>query len=104
MANQCKWVGQSGKEYIYDIYSMNTDWNDTPGNYIFAKETSPHNWEAVYIGETESFKGRIPNHNQLIYIGQHGGTHVHAHINSDSKARLAEEQDLLASHKTPCNS
>ncbi len=103
MADQCKWVGASGKEYLYTIYQMNTSWNDVPGNYIFAKETTPHNWEAVYIGETESFKDRLPNHEALPCVRSNGGTHIHARTNSNSQARLAEEKDLLDSHKTPCN-
>ena len=103
MADKCKWIGASGKEYFYDIYPINTDWNDVPGNYIFAKETTPHNWEAVYIGETESFKDRLPNHNELPCIRRNGGTHTHVRINRDSRARLAEEAELLANHSTPCN-
>ena len=104
MADKCKWTGASGEEYMYEIYLIEGTWNDVPGNYIFAKESKPHNWEAIYIGETESFKDRIPNHNELPCIQRNKGTHVHAHVNRDSQARLAEEKDLLAKHITPCNS
>lgn len=104
MADKCKWTGASGKEYIYEIYLIEgTTWNDVKGNYIFAKESKPQNWEALYIGETESFKDRIPNHNELPCIQLNKGTHVHVRINYDSQARLAEEKDLLANHTTPCN-
>jgi hypothetical protein len=103
MADKCIWVGASGKNYEYEIYSMNTTWNDVPGNYIFAKETSPHRWVAVYIGETESFKDRLPNHNELSCIQRNGGTHIHVHVNSNKQARLDEETDLLANSPTPCN-
>jgi len=103
MANECKWRGTSGKEYMYGIYSIDGTWNDVPGNYIFARETKPHTWEAIYIGETESFKERIPNHNELPCVRRNGGIHVHAHVNRDSQARLAEEKDLLANNTTPCN-
>jgi len=104
MADQCKWTGKSGKEYIYNIYSIDTTWNDLAGNYIFAKKTNPNTWEPVYIGETESFKNRLPNHNELPCIRRNGGTHIHAHVNQDSQARLTEEQDLLVKYATPCNS
>ncbi len=103
MADKCTWMGASGKEYLYDIYPINTDWNDVSGNYIFAKEPSPHKWQAVYIGETESFKDRLPTHNELPCIKRNGGTHVHTHTNSNSRARLDEEKDLLANNTTPCN-
>lgn len=103
MGNKCKWIGASGKEYLYDIYPIDADWNDVAGNYIFAKETSPHNWEAVYIGETESFKDRLPNHNELPCIRRNGGTHIHVRVNKDSLTRKAEETDLIATGKPPCN-
>lgn len=103
MADKYTWTGASGKEYMYNIFPIDTNWNDVPGNYIFAKKSSPHEWQAVYIGETESFKERLPNHNELPCIRRNGGTHTHTHINRDSRARLDEEKDLLANNKTPCN-
>jgi len=99
----CIWIGKSGKKYEYEIYSMDTSWNDVAGNYIFARETSPGKWAPIYIGETESFKDRLPYHEQLPCILRNGGTHVHAHTNQDQKARLAEESDLLANYSAPCN-
>ena len=103
MARKCEWTGASGKKYLYNIYPIDTSWNDVPGNYIFAKETSSRNWKAVYIGETESFKDRLPNHNELSCVHRNGGTHIHVHVNKDSSARLDEEADLLANTSTPCN-
>ena len=104
MADLCRRTGESGREYRYNIYSIDTTWSDVAGNYIFAKESKPHTWEPVYIGETESFKDRLPNHNELPCIRHNGGTHIHAHLNPNGITRLAEEKDLLANHSTPCNS
>jgi len=103
MADICTWTGASSKKYEYEMYPIGTNWSDVPGNYIFAKETSPHKWTAVYIGETESFKDRLPHHNELPCISRNGGIHIHIHINRDSRARLEEEADLLATNKTPCS-
>lgn len=103
MVRTCKWIGASRKEYIYNIHPIDTNWNDVAGNYIFAKETSPRSWDAVYIGETVSFSDRLPNHNELPCIRRNGGTHIHTHVNEDSDARIEEEADLLANHNTPCN-
>jgi hypothetical protein len=104
MARICRWRGASGKEYIYEIHPFEgTIWSDVPANYIFAKLSKPHTWKAIYIGETESLKNRVPNHNELPCIRSNQGTHVHAHINRDSQARLAEEKDLLSNHSTSCN-
>ena len=102
MAKNCIWTGDSGTEYEYKIYTIDTNWYDVPGNYIFAKETEPTSWTALYIGETESFKDRLPNHEKLPCVKRYGGTHIHAHINEDNDARLKEEADLKANNTTPC--
>ena len=103
MVRECEWTGKSGTKYHYTIYEIGGDWNDIPGNYIFAKETSLRNWTPLYIGETESFKDRLPNHNELPCIQRNGGTHIHARTNRSNDARLKEEADLLANYTTPCN-
>ena len=103
MADSSTWKGASGKKYEYVIHPIETDWNDVPGNYIFAKEISPGKWASVYIGETDSFRGRLPCHNELPCIRRNGGTHTHVHVHHDRRVRLAEEADLLATGKTPCN-
>jgi hypothetical protein len=99
----CTWTGTSGKQYQYEVYPIDTNWNDVPGNYIFAKVNSSRRWTAIYIGETESFSDRLPNHNQLACVRRNGGTHVHAHTNRDTRARKAEEQDLISNHNPACN-
>ncbi len=98
----CTWTGKSGTKYQYTIYSMDTTWNDKPGNYIFTKESSPGSWTALYIGQTESFKDRLPNHEALPCVRRNGGTHIHARTNESKQARLDEESDLAANHTTPC--
>jgi hypothetical protein len=98
------WPGASGKEYKYWIFPMNTSFNDEPGNYIFAKETSPGKWSPIYIGETDSLKDRLSNHEKMPCVNRYGGTHIHVHTNSsDEKVRRAEESDLIAKWSPPCN-
>jgi hypothetical protein len=97
------WKGQSSRRYEYSVHELNTDWADKPGNYIYAKIVNGA-WRAVYIGQTNSFKNRLPNHNELPCINRNGATHVHAHVNMGGEAvRKAEEADLIAGHKPPCN-
>ena len=101
---QCGWVGASGTAYLYDVYDINTNWDDSGANYIFANLSSPIEWTPVYIGQTRSLRDRLPNDNELPCIRRNGGSHVHIHHNSSEQTRLAEEKDLLARHQTPCNS
>ena len=103
MAQTVTWTGSSGTKYQYTVYPTNTDWNDVGGNYIFAYQLSTGNWRAVYVGQTNSFKNRIPNHPEWPCAARNGATHVLAHVNGTERARLVEEADLIAALQPPCN-
>jgi hypothetical protein len=99
----CNWKGVSGFSYAYEVLSLNSDWNDVAGNYIFARTTS-QGWIACYIGETDSFKNRLPNHEKRPCAVGQGATHIHAHVNKGGQlARKAEEADLIPHYRPPCN-
>ena len=97
------WPGASGNVYSYEIYPVGAMWNSVPGNYIFATQRADGRWEAVYIGETGSFRDRLPIHEKLPCVRLHGGTHVHAHVNSDPGSRSREERDLILQYQPLCN-
>jgi len=98
------WPGDSGKKYQYWIHPMGTVLKDSPGNYIFAKESSPGRWSPVYIGETDSLKNRLTGHDKLPCVNRNGGTHIHVHTSSgDAAIRRAEESDLIEKWNPVCN-
>jgi hypothetical protein len=98
------WQGQSGKSYEYWIYKLPPNFSSKPGNYVFARETSPGRFVPVYIGETSDLSERFDNHHKAACISRNGATHIHAHVNSDgAAARLAEEADLVARWQPRCN-
>jgi hypothetical protein len=98
------WAGASGKQYEYWISSIGTTFVDEPGNYIFVIEASPNQWIPLYIGETESLRNRLSDHEKLACVRRYGGTNIHAHTTSGGEqARKAEEADLLARWDPPCN-
>ncbi len=101
----CNWPGISGRTYTYGIYKMEGNWNSVSGNYIFAKETSPGMWKALYVGETGNFSTRLtPNHEEWSQALQLGATHIHANTNHSGKiARLQQETDLISSLNPPLN-
>ena len=99
----CVWTGKSGKAYPFEVYKIGTSFKDVGGNYIFAKETTANRWTPQYIGETQSLRDRLPNHEKLPCVERNGATHVHVHANSNAGARLAEEADLIAATNPPCN-
>jgi hypothetical protein len=102
MADTVNWPGKSGRMYAYEVYSINTDWKDVPGNYIFAK-INGSSWKPVYIGQTDSFSNRLPNHEKRPCAERNGATHIHAHVNRDNQSRLNEEQDLINNWNPVCN-
>ena len=82
---------------------MGTDFKDSPGNYVFAKEVSPGQWSPVYIGQTNSLKTRLGNHEKEACAKRNGATHIHAHTSGGEEARLKEEKDLITRWKPTCN-
>lgn len=106
MADTINWDGESGKEYLYYIHPVGTNFVDEPGNYIFTKEVSPGRFRPLYIGETSSLRDRPlgPGHEKWPCATRNGVTHIHAHTSSSSKlARVAEEIDLINRWNPVCN-
>lgn len=97
------WSGQSGSEYKYWIYKIDTPFNDVSGNYIFAYESSPHQWKPVYIGQTENLKDRLDDHEKEVCAKRNLATHIHTHTNPNKDSRLAEETDLIRLWNPVCN-
>lgn len=97
------WPGQSGAQYQHWIHPIGTSFKDEGGNYVYAKETSPGQWAPLYIGQTNSLKVRLGNHETEAQCKRDGATHIHAHTNGSEAARLAEERDLIALWKPSCN-
>ena len=105
MANEtptCTWTGTSGKKYVHYVHLIGTSLKAEAGNYIFAKVVNGY-WSPVYIGQTANLAERFDDHHKAQCIKSNGATHIHAHLNAMERERLAEEADLLASHKTSCN-
>ena len=104
---QALWKGRLGVDYPpYEVYSIEQApllAPPLPGNYIFAKGTTPGPGVAVYIGETEDMRGRLINHEKMPCAKGCGATHIHVHPNDADGARLSEEQDLIAAYNPPCN-
>jgi hypothetical protein len=97
------WTGQSGSKYKYSIYKIGTNFKDIAGNYVYAQETKPNSWSPKYIGQTNSLKNRLSNHEKESCAIRNGATHIHVHANSSEVSRLSEEKDLVVNWKPPCN-
>ena len=50
--------------YEFEVLNMDGLWKDVGGIYIFSGEKD-NLWRAYYIGSTDSFQARHPNHERL---------------------------------------
>ena len=92
-----------GAVYEYTAYPINsTGWNNVAGNYIFAAQNG-NSWTVLYIGQTEDFAARFPQHDKIQPAIRKGATHILARVNKDQRARMAEEAELIAEFQPPLN-
>jgi hypothetical protein len=95
------WPGISGKTYLHWIYPIGQSFLNQPGNYIFAKESPPGSWHALYVGEAEELGVRLSTHERSLEATQLGATHLHVHLNGGD--RIAEEKDIIQKWNPPMN-
>ena len=97
MNQEVNWGG-----YKFIVYSPNTNWNDVAGVYIFAG-LKQGRWMPLYIGETESFSDRLPNHERWAEAYRAGATHVHAMVVSHEQQRKNIEAELIERYQPSLN-
>ena len=99
-----QWKGASGTEYKYWIHPIGTDFQDKPGNYVFARLLENGKYHAIYIGETEHLNERFEYHHKRDCIRRNGATHVCVHTTDGGAAlRRKEEKDLIDNYNPKCN-
>ena len=76
----CSWPLGNGEGIKFTIFSHKANWNYAAGLYIFAYRTDTIHWRAIYVGQTNDFSSRIPNHKRWNEAVRLGATHVHAAV------------------------
>jgi excinuclease UvrABC nuclease subunit len=95
----CAW-----SSYNFYVFTDRTNWNESPGVYIFCGLTAQNQWEAYYIGKTENFADRLPNHDRWKEaVAQFGATHIHAIVVNRAADRAAIEEELIQRFQPPMN-
>ena len=98
------WPGQSGKEYPYEVYPLDTSFQRLPGNYIYAQQAEDGTWIPIYIAQTRYLHQRLEGHVKMEDAMANGATHLHAHYCSAGQAaRCTEEHDLVLRWQPVCN-
>jgi hypothetical protein len=98
------WTGQSGKQYQYEIYPIDTEFRALPGNYVYAKQTEDGGWIPLYMAQTRDMHQRLEGHEKLQDATENGATHIHMHYSEAGQAaRCTEERDLVVRWQPQCN-
>ena len=83
----------------FTVYGPQTSWNEVGGIYIFAGATKDWTgnlqWRAFYVGKTQNFATRLPNHEDWLAAVQLGATHIHARTEEQANVRAQLEQNLI---------
>jgi hypothetical protein len=98
------WPGQSGTEYQYEVYPLDTSFRPLPGNYIYAGQSEEGQWIPLYIAQTRDMHQRLEGHEKLQDAIGYGATHIHMHFaTAGQAARCTEERDLISRWQPVCN-
>ena len=104
-----KIYGPSNKIYHFEIWFKESEFEDVGGVYIFSKiETSLGGKELIrhihlYIGETNSFKERLDNHEKWDDAIEHGAQMILLLPENDADRRKKVEKDLIEEYNPILN-
>ncbi|HRT59191.1 MAG TPA: hypothetical protein P5038_21390 [Candidatus Paceibacterota bacterium] len=98
------WPGQSGAQYPYTVYDLDTQFPPLPGNYIYCRQSEDGQWVPLYVAQTRDMHQRLEGQEKARHALEQGATHIHAHFsNAGQAARCTEEHDLIALWQPVCN-
>ena len=100
----CKWPLGNGETLEFTTFeALNTNWNEVAGLYIFASITKENRWRALYVGQADSFKDRLDNHERWAEAQRLGAKHVHALPIPQQANRDNLEKMLIQNLQPPLN-
>ena len=96
--------GASGSEYIFDVHTADTTWNDGVACvYCVSKRDEQGKHTAIYIGETEDIADRFMDHHKQECFERRGYNAISLLFETNERQRLIIEQDLIDALSPPCN-
>ena len=99
MTDQVRWG-----DYVFTVLSKaQADAETAPGIYVFAAPNGAGQWIAKYVGQTESFAGRLPNHPKWSVALLMGAKAVHClHVPTQADRDLIEAW-MIQAYQPPLN-
>jgi hypothetical protein len=91
----CRWPLGNGQFLDFDVYARNENWSSVGGLYVFSYQGGNGSWRALYVGQTNNFSVRFPNHERLNEAVRAGATHIHAKVMNSQSDRDLFERALI---------
>ena len=98
----CDWPVSDTQTLAFEVYGDNEEWNDVPGVYLFCCLKSNY-WEALYVGQTDSFSDQLTNHERHGEAARDGATHIHVLVERSKAKRDQIERSLIQYLQPPMN-
>ena len=100
--------GASGKQYIFQVYPIGTEFKDIGGVYIFTRREINSRGDVthnlLYIGRTNSLPGRLTRlHHKWEAVLRNRGNCVCIYSELNDRERNRIENDLIQKYLPPLN-
>lgn len=99
-------TGKSGNVYEFNIYDMETIYNNVGGIYIFTKRTINNNnfsHDLIYCGKTDDLSTRFNNHHKVGCIKKNEANCICVKKVTSEEERTYIEEDILQGNNFKCN-
>lgn len=97
------WNSPAGGAISFEVFNMNGEWNHVSGIYMFCRQESNGSYTPLYIGQAESFRDRLTNHEQWLPAVHIGASVVLAGLVPTQANRDKYEQQLIQQFQPPLN-
>ncbi len=96
--------GQSGNEYEFKLYTLDTVFKAVGGIYVFV-ELNEHNTKCkrIYCGKTDNLSTRFHNHHKKDEIEEKRANAIGIYREDTEEQRKNIEIDILKGNYFPCN-
>lgn len=99
--------GESGTAYQFEVYTLDTSFNDVAGNYLFSARRVDNDsiiHTLLYTGKTESFRDRLNNrHHSWENAIDNGFNCICVKQENNSTNRTYIESELLGKYRLELN-
>ena len=101
-----EFTGASGKNYTFQIYDFQTNFNAVPAVYVVTrrqKENGVYSHTVLYVGQTDNLFERFENHHKANCFRNNYANAICVRVEYNEQVRLNIESDLIRKYRPPCN-